>query len=140
MSYYRSYFLKNNTLISNNQTNNSQNPVTEISYGTLDKVISRFIFDVDFTELHNRINDGTINPNRIVKHVLHTTNTISYAQQYLGKTSYSSMIQRASSFNLDIFNSLASRNFIFIFFYFLRRIKRIVFFRVHLTNTNLFVF
>mgnify|MGYP003596255214 CR=1 FL=1 len=103
MSYYRSYFSKNNTLISNNQTNNSQNPVTEVSYGTLDKQVSRFIFDVDFTELRSKINDGTINPNRIVKHVLHMTNTISYAQQYLGKTSYSSMIQRASSFNLDFF-------------------------------------
>lgn len=104
MSYYRSYFLKNNTLISNNQTNNSQNPVTEISYGTLDNVVSRFIFDIDFSELQNKINDGTINSNRIVKHVLHMTNTISYAQQYIGKTSYSSSIQRATSFDLDLFN------------------------------------
>jgi hypothetical protein len=47
MSVFRSYFLKNNTLIDNNLTNNSQNPVTEISYGTFDKQVSRLIFDVD---------------------------------------------------------------------------------------------
>jgi len=89
MSIYRSYFLKNNTLISNNVTNNSQNPVTEVSYGTVDKRVSRFIFDVDLTNLQSRILNGFINPNRILRHVLHMTNTISYAQQYLGKTSYS---------------------------------------------------
>lgn len=104
MSIYRSYFLKNNTLISNNVTNNSQNPVTEVSYGTVDKRVSRFIFDVDLTNLQSRMLNGFINPNRILRHVLHMTNTISYAQQYLGKTSYSSSIERASSFDLNVFN------------------------------------
>ena len=32
------------------------------------------------------------------------TNTISYAQQYLGKKSYSDAIERASSFDLEVFN------------------------------------
>lgn len=104
MSTLRSYFSKNTSIISNNLTNNSQNPVTEVSYGTLDKQVSRFIFDVDLDVLRSRIAQGLINPNRIVKHVLHMTNTISYAPQYLGKTSYSEAIQRASSFNLDLFN------------------------------------
>lgn len=104
MSIFRSYYSKNNTLISNNVTNNSQNPVTEVSYGTPDKQVSRFIFDVDLSNLQSRIADGFINPNRIVSHILHMTNTISYAQQYLGKTSYSSSIERASSFDLNVFN------------------------------------
>lgn len=104
MSVFRSYFLKNDTLIKNNLTNNSQNPVTEISYGTFNKQVSRFIFDVNLDELRKRIADGFINPQRIVKHVLHMTNTISYAPQYLGKKSYSLGIERASSFELDIFN------------------------------------
>jgi hypothetical protein len=104
MSVFRSYFSKNNTLISNNLTNNSQNPVTEISYGTLNKQPSRFIFDVELSELKKRIEDGFINPNRIVRHVLHMTNTISYAPQYLGRKSYSVNIERASSFELDLFN------------------------------------
>lgn len=104
MSIFRSYFKKNNTLIDNNLTNNSQNPVTEISYGTFDKQPSRFIFDIDLEDLRKRIAEGLVNPNRIVKHVLHMTNTISYASQYLGKKSYSLNIDRATSFELDLFN------------------------------------
>jgi hypothetical protein len=104
MSIFRSYFAKNDTLIDNNQTNNSQNPVTEISYGTFNKDVSRFIFDVDLSGLQEKILQGFINPNRIVKHVLHMTNTISYAPKYIGKKSYSESIDRASSFNLEVFN------------------------------------
>mgnify|MGYP000939225431 CR=1 FL=1 len=104
MSIHRTYFSKNNTLISNNLTNNSQNPVTEVSYGMVDKQVSRFIFDVDFTSLRSKIEDGTINPNRIVKHVLHMTNTIGRDLQYVGKKSYSESIERATSFELEMFN------------------------------------
>ena len=104
MSTFRSYFLKNDTLIESNLTNNSQNPVTEISYGTLDKQVSRFLFDVDLDNLRDRIAQGLINPQRIVKHVLHMTNTIRYAPQYIGRKSYSLDINRASSFSLDLFN------------------------------------
>jgi hypothetical protein len=104
MSIFRSYFKKNDTLISSNLTNNSQNPVTEISYGTFDKQVSRFIFDVSLDNLREKIVSGLINPNRIVKHVLHMTNTIAYAPQYIGRKSYSLEINRASSFILDLFN------------------------------------
>lgn len=104
MSVFRSYFSKNNTLIDGNLTNNSQNPVTEISYGTLNSLPSRFIFDIDLNNLKQRIREGFINPNRIVKHVLHMTNTISNAPEYKGKKSYSLEIERASSFTLDLFN------------------------------------
>jgi hypothetical protein len=104
MTRFRSYFSKNNTLIRDNESNNSQNPVTEISYGTFDKQLSRFIFDVDLDALRDRISGGSINSNRIVKHVLHLTNTISYAPQYIGRKSYSTNINRASSFDLTLFN------------------------------------
>lgn len=104
MSIFRSYFSKNNTLISNNLTNNSQNPVTEVSYGSLKQRVSRFIFDIDLSELINKINKGFIVPNNGMKHILHLTNTISYAPQYLGKKSYSESIERATSFDLDVFN------------------------------------
>lgn len=104
MSIFRSYYSKNTTLISGNSTNNSQNPVTEISYGTLERQVTRLIFDVDLSDLENKILQGIINSSRIVKHILHMTNTISYAPQYIGRKSYSSDIQRASSFDLDLFN------------------------------------
>ena len=104
MSRFRSYFSKNTTLIKDNVSNNSQNPVTEISYGTFNRLPSRFIFDVDLESLRNRIEQGFINPNRIVKHVLHMTNTIRYTPQYIGTKSYTQTINRASSFKLDLFN------------------------------------
>ena len=104
MSIFRSYFSKNDTLIESNLTNNSQNPVTEISYGTFDASVSRFIFDVNLDSLRDRIAQGFINPQRIVKHVLHMTNTIAYAPQYIGKKSYSLGIDRATAFTLDLFN------------------------------------
>lgn len=104
MSVFRSYNKKNNTLIDNNLSNNSQNPVTEISYGTFNKQPSRFIFDIDLQDLCNRIKSGLLIPNSGMTHVLHMTNTISYAPQYLGKKSYSLNIERASSFQLDLFN------------------------------------
>jgi hypothetical protein len=104
MSIYRSYFLKNNTLISGNQTNNSQSPVTQISYGGANKQVTRFIFDVDLSELLNRISQGFLIPNTGMTHTLHMTNTISYAPQYLGRKSYNESINRATSFSLNIFN------------------------------------
>ena len=104
MSTFRSYFSKNNTLISSNETNNSQNPVTEVSYGSLQQRVTRFIFDIDLQDLIDKINNGFIIPNSGMTHTLHMTNTISYAQQYLGKKSYSESIERASSFDLELFN------------------------------------
>lgn len=104
MTIYRNYFSKGNTLISSNLTNNSQNPVTEISYGTTNKRISRFIFDVTLTDLINKINGGEIVPNSGMTHTLHMTNTIRSNEQYLGNKSYSESIDRASSFDLEIFN------------------------------------
>jgi hypothetical protein len=104
MSIFRSYFLKNNTLISSNLTNNSQNPVTEVSYGTSEKELSRFIFDVDLKDLKDRITQGLLVPNSGMTHILHMTNTIRYSPDRLGKKSYLPNINRASSFDLQLFN------------------------------------
>ena len=104
MSIFRSYFSKNDTLISSNLTNNSQNPVTEVSYGSLQPRVTRFIFDIDLSDLVEKINNGFMVPNDNMRHILHMTNTISYAQQYLGKKSYSETIERTSSFDLELFN------------------------------------
>jgi len=104
MSVYRTYFSKNNTLIEDNLTNNSQNPVTEIAYGTLTSEVTRFIFDIDLTSLQNRINEGIINADRIQSHTLKLVNTIRFDEKYLGKKTYDGITQRASSFDLEVFN------------------------------------
>ena len=104
MSYYRSYFKQNNTLIESNLTNNSQNPVTEISYGTPNKEVSRFLFDVNFDGLRQRIAEGFINPAKITGHTLNMTNTIRYAPQFIGRKAYSLGIERAGAVELELFN------------------------------------
>jgi hypothetical protein len=103
MSIYRSYFAKNNTLIQNNELNVSQNPVGEISYGTVNKTVSRIIFKVDLEPLLDKIIAEGINPASIVSHKLVLTNTIAQRPDLLGGNSYSSSIERASSFSLDLF-------------------------------------
>jgi hypothetical protein len=73
MSYFRSYFEKNNTLIKNTQVNTSKNPTTEIFYGS---AYSRFIFKIDLTELQSMIDNGDLVVNDNTKHYLKMTNTI----------------------------------------------------------------
>lgn len=104
MSVFRSYFSKNNTLIEDNRTNNSQNPVTEISYGTVVADVSRFIFDIDLQPLVDRINQGIIPVNSIQKHVLRMTNTIRYRPDLVGGKFSDCIQQRTGSFSLELFN------------------------------------
>lgn len=103
MSIYRSYFLKNNTLIEGNYTNNSQNPVSEISYGTPDKLRSRLIFKGNFSGLTSMLSSNGITIDKIVSHKLYLTNTIAYRPDLLGSKSYLETIDRASSFQLNLF-------------------------------------
>lgn len=103
MSIYRSYFQKNNTLIQNNELNVSQNPVGEISYGTTQKTVSRIIFKVDLEPLMDKIIAEGIHPASIKSHKLVLTNTIAQRPDLLGGHSYSTEIERASSFSLDLF-------------------------------------
>lgn len=108
MSVYRSYFLKNNTLIEGNPlSNTSQNPVGEISYGTVDHSVSRIIFNVDLSLLQQKIINEGLTVNQIGTHTLVLTNTVSssHLPQNSG-FSYSPEIIRASSFNLELFTLL----------------------------------
>lgn len=103
MSIYRSYFSKNDGLISSNRTNNSRNPVIEVSYGTANKELSRFIFDIDLSAIKGKIDEGIINPDDIVRHTLHLRNTIRLSPDLIGGK-YSGNIKRASNFALELFN------------------------------------
>lgn len=103
MSIYRSYFLKNNTLIEGNQSNSSQNPVGEISYGTDQATVSRTIFKIDLNSLLSKITDEGIIKNKITSHKLIFKNTIANRPDLLGKKSYNNVIERATSFQLDLF-------------------------------------
>ena len=73
MSYFRSYFEKNNTIIKNSQVNTAKNPTTEIFYGS---GFSKFLFKVNLTDLQGKINNGDLVINQNTKHYLKMTNTI----------------------------------------------------------------
>lgn len=104
MSIYLSYFSKNATLIEDNKTNNSQNPVTEISYGTINGLVSRFIFDIDLDPLKEKINQGEILQDNITKHTLKLKNTIRIREDLIGGKFADGIQQRTGSFELNLFN------------------------------------
>jgi len=65
MSTHRSYFSKNNTILSNSYVNTGKSPYTQLYFGSSDTVIaspgfSRFIFDLDLSQLVGKIQDKTI--------------------------------------------------------------------------------
>ena len=99
MSYFRSYFEKNNTIVKNSSVNTAKNPTTDIFYGY---GFSKFIFKVDFTDLKQKVDDGdlVINPN--TKHYLKMTNTVMGDSKLVGEVK-SNGKQRATSFDLILF-------------------------------------
>lgn len=99
MSYFRSYFEKNNTIIKNSQVNTAKNPTTEIFYGS---GFSKFIFKVDFSELKDKIDSGEYVINDDTKHTLHLTNTIFGDETFLGAKRGSGR-QRTNSFDIIVF-------------------------------------
>lgn len=99
MSYFRSYFEKNNTIIKNTRTNTAKNPTTEIFYGS---GFSKFIFKVDFTDLLSKINNGVYVVTSGTTHTLHLTNTIFGDETFLGAERGTGK-QRTTSFDLILF-------------------------------------
>lgn len=99
MSYFRSYFEKNNTIIKNTRTNTAKNPTTEIFYGS---GFSKYIFKIDFNDLISKIDNGDYVLTSGTTHSLHLTNTIFGDETFLGADRGTGK-QRAVSFNLILF-------------------------------------
>ena len=109
MSIYRSYFDKSNTLIQNSYTNTGRNPIVELFYGRVDNLnaptgFSRYIFDLDLTDLQSRISDKIITSGcgTNFTHTLRMTNT-SYFDENLLNSTTSQGRRRATSFDLVLF-------------------------------------
>jgi hypothetical protein len=87
MSIHRSYFEKQATLINNNPTNNSRNPVAEICFGggnsVYNKKNSRYIFKVDLSSLESKISKKEIDINQFQSHKLHLKNVINLASNLI---------------------------------------------------------
>lgn len=109
MSINKSYFSKNNTIISNSFTNTGRNPVTELFYGSVSTSqypsgFSRFIFNLDLSLLLEKVNDGTITTGCTdnMSHILKMTNTSTFNIDELN-TRTSQQRLRATSFDLILF-------------------------------------
>jgi hypothetical protein len=99
MSYFRSYFEKNNTILKQSQVNTAKNPNTELIYGS---TFSKFIFKVDFTDLKAKIDNGDFVINSNTRHYLKMTNTIFGDESLLGQKNGKGR-DRTSSFDLIVF-------------------------------------
>jgi len=104
MSYFRSYFEKNNTIVKNSTVNTAKNPTTEIYYGN--GTLSKFIFKVDFSDLINKFESGEYTNFDVIHdkftHTLHLTNCIFGDEGFKGQ-GRSTGRQRATSFDLILF-------------------------------------
>jgi hypothetical protein len=99
MSYFRSYFEKNNTILKDHRVNTAKNPNTEIYYGG---GFSKFIFKVNFTNLIEKINNGEYINDNNTKHYLRMTNTIFGDESLKGGFNGRGK-ERAVSFDLILF-------------------------------------
>jgi hypothetical protein len=109
MSITKSYFSRNNTLISNSFVNTGRNPVTELFFGfnylnNYPSGYSRFIFDLDLSLLLEKINDGTISTTcqDNMTHILRMVNTSTFDINLLNDST-SQARKRATSFDLILF-------------------------------------
>jgi len=111
MSIHKSYFNKSNTLIYNSYTNTGRNPIVELFYGRADNTAtplgySRYIFNIDLTNLEEKITDSTISTGctgfSSITHTLKMKNTSSFDNELLNdKTSQGK--RRATSFDLILY-------------------------------------
>ncbi len=99
MSYFHSYFSKNNTILKDSEVNTAKNPTTELYYGG---GISRFIFSLDLSGLQNKINNGDLVIDNNTRHYLKMTNTVIGDPKLIGGDR-STGRERATSFDLTVF-------------------------------------
>lgn len=109
MSTHRSYFKKNNTIVSGDYVNTARNPIVDLFFGTNSFIpsptgYSRFIFDIDLQSLQQKINSGVISLScgGGLTHTLTMTNTIRFRPEDVN-TFNSDSRRRASSFDLVLF-------------------------------------
>lgn len=99
---FRSYFKKQAILIRNSFTNNSRNPVIELSFGgssnSATTLVSRYVFSPDIDKLTEKITSNTINQNTVQSHKLFIKNCIALNDGYIGVDFITS--KRASGFDL----------------------------------------
>jgi len=109
MGILRTYFSKDNTIVRNSYVNTGRNPIVELFHGgslNPDEVkYSRYIFDLNFEEIIQKINTKEISEVSNMRHVLKMTNTSCFDQEQFCKTVASCLgdVKRATCFDLILF-------------------------------------
>ena len=104
MGKYRTYFSKNNTLVRNSYVNTARNPIVELYYGfdqNQSRTYSRYIFDLDLTNIYDLYSGKTISSLSDTTHKLKMKNCSSFDELF-GET-VGSYKTRGNSFDLIIF-------------------------------------
>lgn len=109
MSTHKSYFSKNNTILSNSYLNTSSSPYVELYFGDQPKKdesngFTRFIFDLDLNPLLDKIENKeiTLNCSDDLIHTLRMKNT-SFFDKNLSNGLWSNTRRRATSFDLFLY-------------------------------------
>lgn len=112
MSILRSYFNRNNTIVSNNYVNTGRNPVMQLNFGTDTQIVppagfSRYIFNLDLDLLQEKVATGEISTGCTsgftgITHYLNMTNTSSFDEELLNSYMSDNAL-RATSFDLILF-------------------------------------
>lgn len=99
----RTYFDKNNTIVSNSTVNTGLNPITELFYGGAinQEQYSRFLFHFDETKLKSLYTGGTFTDLTKLKHTLRLFNTGAFDKDLLN--TYMGSKERTTSFDLILF-------------------------------------
>jgi hypothetical protein len=109
MGILRTYFNKDNTIVRDSFVNTGRNPIVELFHGgslNPDRLkYSRYIFDLDFTQILQRINSKVIGNANEITHTLKITNTSCFDQEQFCRTVDSCIgeIKRATCFDLILF-------------------------------------
>ena len=99
MGIFREYIDKQASLVSENIiTNASLNPVWELVRDRYN--YSRYVFEINISELINKVNNKEIISDRVKYHKLHFTNTIRFRDELIGKSFYG--LQRDKGFALEL--------------------------------------
>ncbi len=100
MSLFRTYIDTQSTLILNNYTNNSKNPVLELVRGS--NLYSRYIFSIDISDLRDKFNNNLISSGTVTSHKVKFYNAISFREDLIGKTTIDGFY-RDNNVNLQLF-------------------------------------
>ena len=138
---HKSYFSKNNTILANSNVNTAKNPVTQLFYGknvtktckftgysghscngatgftkNVDTGFSRFIFNLDLTDLRQKISSccipstpsaSTVGP---LNHTLRMTNTSNFDDTLMNDKILVDGTRRATSFTLMLFKAVSGNS------------------------------